>query len=97
MAGFMKSERDIARWEATRKSGRKAYIIKFGIFGWGVPVALAVTGMDWYYGTPLNELAVLLAIRLVLFGLVGGVAFGAVMWKFSERLYAQAEAAKPQA
>lgn len=97
MAGYFnfKSEKNVQRWEATRKSGRKAYIVKSGILGWGIPVAIAVTGLDWYHGTPLNELAVPFAIRLILFGLVGGIAFGAVMWKMSEYFYAKA--AKPQA
>lgn len=97
MAGFINSDENAARRDATRKSGRKAYIIKFGILGWGIPVALAVTGLDWYQGTPVNELAVPLAIRLVLFGLVGGVAFGAAMWKYSEYVYSKGAAAKPQA
>jgi hypothetical protein len=87
---------NVKRWEATRKSGRKAYIVKSGIFGWGIPVALAVTGLDWYHGTPVSELGVPLAIRLVLFGLVGGIAFGAVMWKMSEYFNAKAEQQRSQ-
>jgi hypothetical protein len=97
MAAYLNftSEKNAQRWDATRKSGRKAYIVKSGILGWGIPVAIAVTALDWYHGTPLNELAVPFAIRLVLFGLVGGIAFGAAMWKFSEWMHAKA--AKPQA
>lgn len=92
MTGIINSDTTAARDDDAQKSARKAFIIKVGILGWGVPVALAVTAYDWYQGTPVNELAVPLAIRLVLFGLVGGIAFGAVMWKFSQRA-----AAKPQA
>jgi hypothetical protein len=97
MAAYLNfnSGKNVQRWETTRKSGRKAYIVKFGILGWGIPVAIAVTGLDWYHGTPLSDLAVPFLIRLVLFGLVGGIAFGAAMWKFSEWMYAKA--AKPQA
>jgi hypothetical protein len=99
MAGyfnFKSSEANVKRWQATRESGRKAYIVKAGILGWGIPVALAVTGLDWYQGTPISELGVPLAIRLVLFGLVGGIAFGAVMWKVSEYFYAKAEQQRGQ-
>jgi hypothetical protein len=89
------TEKNVQRWDAMRKAGRKAYIVKFGILGWGIPVAIAVTGWDWYQGAPLNELAVPFAIRLVFVGLVGGIAFGAAMWKVSE--YLSAKSAKPQA
>lgn len=86
MAGYSSSEATAQRWERLRQQGRKSYIIKYGILGWGIPVALAVTGLDWYHGTPAIDLAVPLAIRLVLFGILGGLAFGASMWKFNEYL-----------
>ena len=71
---------------ASTTPGRKAFIIKFGILGWGIPCALLTTAWDWYFGLPVSELGVSLAIRLVLFGIVGGIAFGAAMWKVSQRI-----------
>lgn len=91
MANFFSNASTAQRWERTRLQGRKSYIVKFGILGWGIPVALAVTGLDVYHGTPLSELAVPLAIRLVLFGVLGGIAFGAIMWKLSEWSRARAQ------
>ncbi|MFO1096064.1 MAG: hypothetical protein U0992_22575 [Planctomycetaceae bacterium] len=76
-----------SRWESIRKHGRRAYIIKFGILGWGIPVSLVLTIWDWYRGLPVSELAVPLALRLVLFGIIGGIAFGACMWKVMELMY----------
>jgi hypothetical protein len=76
---------------SSRQQGLKSFIVKYGILGWGIPVALAVTVWDWISGTPVTDLAVPLAIRLVLFGLLGGIAFGAFMWKFSQWQRAKAQ------
>jgi len=94
MAAYLnfKSKKNLKRWTDTRKRGFWPFVVKAGILGWGIPVSFLVTGLDWYQGVPLNELGVPLAIRLVLFGLLGGVAFGATMWKFSQYQYAKAAA-----
>lgn len=90
MDSYFSKERTLQRWEATRKAGRLSYIVKYGVLGWGIPVAIATTVIDGFQGTPVSELGVALAIRLVLFGIVGGLGFGTVMWKFSERARAKA-------
>jgi hypothetical protein len=90
MVHSLKADNDVTRGTAAPKAGFWPFVVKMGILGWGIPVALAVTAWDWYQGVPLNELGVPLAIRLVLFGLFGGIAFGAGMWKFSEYMHSRA-------
>jgi hypothetical protein len=75
---------------SARTPSRAAFIVKFGILGWGIPCALLTIAWDWFCGVPASELGVPLAIRLVLFGLVGGIAFGATMWKVSQTIRGQA-------
>jgi hypothetical protein len=89
MANYFSRERGLQRWERIRKAGRSSYIVKYGVLGWGIPVAILTTLMDWLQGTPVTELAVALAIRLPLFA-IGGIAFGAFLWAFQERSRARA-------
>ena len=92
MAGYFNfnSAANYKRRTATRTAGFWPYVVKAGILGWGIPVAILVTAMDWYQGAPLSDLGIPLAIRLVLFGIIGGIGFGAAMWKYSEYVYGKA-------
>lgn len=91
MTGPFSSQTAFDRWEATHKAGRRAFIIKHGILGWGIPVAIALTLWDWYSGIPADQHGFRLALGIVLFGLVGGTAFGAAMWRIQGWIYSKAQ------
>lgn len=79
------SEQQLQKWAKTLALGRKQYILLYGVLGWGVP-----TGLIW---------ALILAWRdgwdklpgFMIGGLIGfpigGILFGALMWKWSEAAY----------
>jgi hypothetical protein len=86
------TEKQIARWEKTRKMGRARYIWLVGVLGWGVATgsmwAVAMAAMQGW-----ERLPVLLAMALVGFP-IGGYFFGMWVWKASESQYQQALAEK---
>lgn len=59
--------------------GKRAFVIRYGVIGWGIPTALLWTlFMAWWNDDASPWL--LLGIALVLFPL-GGIWFGRWMWK----------------
>jgi hypothetical protein len=70
------------RWTRVRTLGRKNFIWKYGVLGWGVPVAVVwATVMAAWNGW--GQLPILLPLALVAFP-AGGYVLGALMWRQSE-------------
>ena len=88
------SDKQMARWEKTRRMGRTRYIWLVGVLGWGVATgtmwAVAMAAMRGW-----DRLPVLLAIALVGFPL-GGYFFGMWTWKVSESQYQKALTAREE-
>jgi hypothetical protein len=90
--GAMMSERDVARWEATRSKGRSRYIWLFGVVGWGVFTGLIwALILGWQQGW--DRLPALLAFGLIGFP-IGGYFWGDWMWKRLEKQYEKTLAAR---
>lgn len=87
MTGASSRNLRIRNWESIQKAGFWPFVVKSGILGWGIPVAVAITAWDWYAGAPVADLGLPLAVRLILFGLLGGIAFGATMWRYMTWMY----------
>lgn len=72
-----KLERMLAR-------GKASFIWRWGVLGWGVPVFLGTTILDYYTQQrahkPFNGDVVTLSVHLGIW-LIAGCAFGASMWK----------------
>jgi hypothetical protein len=87
------TDKQLARWEKTRRMGRMRYIWLVGVLGWGVATgsmwAIAMAAMQGW-----ERLPVLLPLALVGFP-IGGYFFGAWVWKASEAQYQQAKAENP--
>ncbi|RXJ02531.1 hypothetical protein DS745_06045 [Anaerobacillus alkaliphilus] len=77
-------------WEEIRSKGQLHFIIKQGIFGWGLPVAILVFfltklfeyGLEftmYFNGEWIKDL-----LTNILFFQVGGIFFGWWMWKIGE-------------
>jgi len=62
------------------KLGRKQYVLRYGVLGWGVPTAILfaiIKGFEEGWATfPIH-----LLVSLILFPL-GGIIFGRCMWRW---------------
>ena len=65
------------------KLTRNQYILRVGVLGWGIPVAILCTLIQsWEHGW--DGFLVRLLPALVLFPL-GGIPFGMIMWRLVQR------------
>jgi len=80
------------RWERRRAGGRRAFIWRYGVVGWGLPAALLTIayvfireqGFSWSAGAASPKLRAGIVITLVLFPVLGHV-FGGRLWDARER------------
>jgi hypothetical protein len=74
-----------ARWEWTRRLGIYRYILLYGLLGWGLPMFLLMT---FFVSQPPQSIP---STRVVLLSaclwLLGGIWFGWMTWRSSERKY----------
>ncbi len=81
-----------AKWPKFKKLGRKQFILRYGVLGWGVPVAIAyAANMAFDHGW--DKFLFFLIPSLILFPLCG-IWFGKYMWNWLERKYASPVASK---
>ncbi|HEX4415546.1 MAG TPA: hypothetical protein VH107_18080 [Lacipirellulaceae bacterium] len=80
------------KWPKLKKLGRKQFILRYGVLGWGVPVAIGFA-LSTSYGQGWSELLITLIIALILFPL-GGILFGRFLWFWLERKNAPPAAGK---
>lgn len=81
-----------ARWERQRAMGRRAFVWRYGVLGWGLPAALLTIayafikeqGFSWSAGAASSRLRVGIVITLVLFPVLGHL-FGGRLWDARER------------
>lgn len=66
--------------------GRRRYVVRYGVVGWGLTTAAAFTGWNYYTKGHLQPLEIVIA--LVCFPL-GGIAWGAFMWNVLKRRHAR--------
>lgn len=80
-----KRNKQIVKWEKTRKLGMVKYILLHGVFYWGLPMALFLTAFNYKI---LNQgtLKAQLSINIPLF-ILGGALFGFLTWRTYEGLY----------
>ena len=75
----------VEAWGKTRADGRLRYVLRSGVLAWGVPMFVVMT---FIANRDRND-PVVIAISAVMW-LLGGAAFGAIMWTVSERQYRKA-------
>jgi hypothetical protein len=81
------SEKNITQWEQVRSKGRDHFIWYRGVLGWGVPFAITMIVWQWYR-KGWDELY-FSGLFYLIFGPVGGYFWGAWMWKWLEKKYAE--------
>ncbi|MFI5309931.1 MAG: hypothetical protein ACHQQ3_01760 [Gemmatimonadales bacterium] len=80
------------RWERQRARGRRAFVWRYGVLGWGLPAALLTIayafikeqGLRWSADAASSKLRLGIVIALVLFPALGHL-FGARLWNARER------------
>lgn len=81
-----------ARWEEQRTMGRRGFVWRYGVLGWGLPAALLTIayafikeqGFSWSAATVSSKLRLGIVITLVLFAVLGHL-FGSRLWDARER------------
>ena len=74
---------DAASGAKFRKLGRKQFVLRYGVLGWGVPVAIFFSLLQGYlHGW--QGFAFQLLPALILFP-AGGIFYGQIMWWLLER------------
>lgn len=82
----------IAKWERTRCAGRKRYVWRIGVLGWGSLMFLVMTPYLYFqaYGSTwpsFTNLPIALIAFSALAWLIAGYCFGSTMWSTMERSY----------
>ena len=80
------------RWEKQRARGRRAFVWRYGVLGWGLPAALLTIayafikeqGFRWSPDAASSKLRLGIAITVVLFPALGH-AVGSRLWDARER------------
>jgi hypothetical protein len=80
------------RWEKRRAMGRRAFVWRYGVLGWGLPAALLTIayaftreqGFSWSADAASSKLRAGIVLTLVLFPALGHT-FGARLWEARER------------
>ena len=79
------NEKQIHKWEKTRKMGKKKFIFYYGVLFWGLLTGFLfpIIGLILFKKTlSLSDFI----ISLIIFPL-GGILFGLTMWHSSEKKY----------
>lgn len=75
------TEKECKRWQRAREKGRKNYIWRTGVFGFGLILATMCLTLDF---------SIFGCIKAILIGPLVGYGWGYLMWKYMEKYYQQA-------
>jgi hypothetical protein len=92
----------VYKWEQTRQAGRKRYVWRIGVLGWGGLMFLVMTpffyiqqyGATWPSAENLLG-SVILVLASAAIWLIGGYWFGSTMWSTMERAYREYRGESP--
>jgi len=85
--------RDLKNWELLRQKGKRRFILITGVLSYGLPMFVVMTFFVNRKSEVMPE-PLRVAISLVIW-LLGGAAFGFIMWKLNEGRYQKFLAKKP--
>jgi len=71
------------KWPQLKKLGRKQFILRYGVLGWGLPVAIGYSA-SMAHQQGWNTFLFFMIPSLIVFPL-GGILFGKFMWYWLER------------
>jgi hypothetical protein len=80
------------KWPEFKKLGRKQFVLRYGVLGWGLPVAIGWS-LSMAHQNGWNQFLFFLIPSLIVFPL-GGVLFGRFLWWWVERKNASSPVAE---
>ena len=72
------------KWEKTRQRGRKAFLYRYGVFGWGLWSGVLFLIINEGMSINSFKFSFTTVLYIVLF-MVGGYIWGTFMWNWMER------------
>ncbi|QSO47369.1 hypothetical protein [Alicyclobacillus mengziensis] len=79
------NKKQMERWEKVRARGKKRFILRYGVFGWGLSSGILFGILMMLEGseniTPVNWI-----LNILLF-MIFGYVWGLLMWSWTERKY----------
>ncbi len=69
--------------------GKKRFILRYGVLGWGMPCAVLFAAWTYYSETNVGVMDI---VFLFIIFPVGGIAWGASMWRFLKKRHDKAMA-----
>lgn len=75
----------LADWERMRRQSRRAYVTKYGVFGWGIPAGLSIGAGRWVFQP--ESITVGIIIGHAVSGAVLGMVYGLYHWDKYETRY----------
>jgi hypothetical protein len=86
------SRRQMASWERLRRHGRFRFVLLYGVILFGGLSTVVLMASRWFSGGyEYFEMTFLSRpLTVVLAGVLGGVAFGFLVWEFNEIRYRHA-------
>jgi drug/metabolite transporter (DMT)-like permease len=85
-------EKFLKRWSQERAKGRWRYMLVVGVLSWGAPMFIAMT---FFVSRPAHLTPDAILISAILW-VIGGLAFGALVWFFSERRFGRLAPSAPE-
>jgi hypothetical protein len=86
------TEKQIRSWEKKRARGKGSFVLWYGVFGWGIPLAI---GMSLYEYARDKDLSTALLVLYFLTMPCAGFFYGVFMWNYMEKRYCRSTASKP--
>jgi hypothetical protein len=75
----------LRKWETTRQLGKRRYVVRNGVVGWGIPVGIILTLFDtWRRGFSAHAIVI-----AVIIWPIAGYFVGLATWAIRERRYQQ--------
>jgi type II restriction/modification system DNA methylase subunit YeeA len=74
------------KWEKTKQRGRKEFLFRYGVFGWGLWSGVLFLIINEGMSINSFKFSFTTVLYIALF-MVGGYIWGIFMWSWMERLY----------
>ena len=81
----------MSKWGVMHKLGKRKYILKYGIFFWGIPMAILGILLQYVFNNTYRNTQIIIInffITIIIF-LLGGLLYGLIMWTYFERQYSK--------
>jgi len=92
------SEKAMQRWQKMKARGKKGFVWRFGVLGWGGLMFVAMTSTELVHRSPLSRSATDYAFDILLNLLIWPIAgyfFGSHMWGFYETYFSDENMHRP--